>query len=190
MRTEKKQMREMILTKRSMLTKQEVMEKSKIIFEKLMSLPEFDKSKVIFCYIDFRNEVETQNFIQSCFTLGKRVAVPLVIKNKDINEMWACEVRDLDNLSAGNYGILEPTPGKYIRLQPRDVDFIVVPGSVFDCRRKRIGYGGGYYDVFLKQTRDDCCKAAVAFDLQVVDNVPVEQHDIAMDKIITESRII
>jgi 5-formyltetrahydrofolate cyclo-ligase len=190
MRIQKKLVREEILNKRTLLTEQEAREKSKAIFGKLMNLPEFVESEVIFCFIDFRNEVQTRSFIKSCISIGKRVSVPLVVKDNKLNEMWACEIANLENLSASSYGILEPIPGKFVKLKPSDIDFIVVPGSVFDIQRHRIGYGAGYYDVFLKQTRKDCHKFAVAFDLQVVENVPVEQHDIAMDKIITESRII
>lgn len=190
MRIEKKQLREKILLQRSLLTKEEIKEKSKAIFDKLMNLPQFSSSEVILCYIDFRNEVETLSFLHSCLSMGKRVAVPLVVKDQETNEMWACEISNMENLIISHYGILEPKAGKYIKLEPGDIDLVVVPGSVFDIHRQRIGYGAGYYDVFLRQTRDCCYKVAVAFDLQVVENVPVEQHDITMDKIITEGRMI
>ena len=67
---------------------------------------------------------------------------------------------------------------------------VVVPGVVFDLSRNRIGYGAGYYDSFLKKTGGSCFKVGVAFDLQVVERIVPDAHDVALDMVITETRMI
>ncbi|MBE0584168.1 MAG: 5-formyltetrahydrofolate cyclo-ligase, partial [Desulfofustis sp.] len=72
---------------------------------------------------------------------------------------------------------------------PIDLDLIILPGSVFDRRGGRFGYGGGYYDRLLAQV-PNATRIALAFELQVVDRLPLADHDELLDRIVTEQRII
>jgi 5-formyltetrahydrofolate cyclo-ligase len=70
------------------------------------------------------------------------------------------------------------------------MDLAVVPGVAFDLERRRIGYGAGYYDRFLPRLRQDCLAVGVAYSLQLVENIQAGEHDIPMDAVITEDRIL
>jgi len=69
---------------------------------------------------------------------------------------------------------------------PEKVDIVVVPAVAFDLQGHRLGYGKGYYDRFLKKTK--AVKVGVAYDFQIVEKLPAEQHDIPVDLIITPAR--
>lgn len=190
---EKRRLREDILAKRALLTAEDIKEKSRKITDKLLDLKEFKAGKVVMSYVDFNNEVETKDFIRTCLQQGKRVAVPVVVRKPESprSEIIASEIFDPDgDLVPGTYGILEPRKDRLREINPCEIDFAAIPGTVFDVRRNRIGYGAGYYDRFLIKLKKDCLKAGLAFELQIVEELPVEKHDVPLDMIITESRNI
>lgn len=164
------------------LTSDEVREKSHKIMETLLSLEEFYRAKAVMFYVDMRNEVETKAAIEKTLALGKRVVVPRVKKGYGL---LAIEIKGLDELELGTFDVLEPIKNEEIPLE--DIDLVVVPGVAFNTKGYRLGYGGGYYDNFLPKLRGDAKKVAVAFDLQLVETLPTEPHDVRMDMIITES---
>ncbi|NLD47053.1 MAG: 5-formyltetrahydrofolate cyclo-ligase, partial [Clostridiaceae bacterium] len=84
----------------------------------------------------------------------------------------------------------EPDKKLTTRINPDIIDFVIVPGVVFDIKRNRIGYGAGFYDAFLKRLDPRCFKAGIAFEFQVYQQVPVEPHDVPLDTVITEERFI
>lgn len=188
----KADIRKCILDKRAELPAEIVQEKSSLILKGLNLLESYRKSEVVMCYMDFRNEVMTSGIIENCLELGKKVVIPCPVVMPDgQNGLRIYEIKDLScDVCAGKYGILEPNREKLAEIEPGTIDIVLVPGVVFDINRFRIGYGAGYYDRFLKTVRSDCFKAGLAFDVQVVDDVPVDSHDMQMDVIITESRII
>lgn len=94
------------------------------------------------------------------------------------------------DLEKGVLGLLEPKKECKRLLNPEDIDLIVVPGIAFDILKNRIGYGAGYYDRFLKTTREDCLKVGVAFELQILDKINTQEHDVPLNAIITEKRVI
>lgn len=188
MKDNKKELRKTILALRSSLTAEEVKAKSNKIVEKLISLKEFEKSSTVMCYVDFRNEVATGCFIGYCLKAGKKAAVPLVV---DAGNMIAAEINcPEDDLEPGTFGVMEPKKCKLKEINPEEIDIIVVPGAVFDLDKNRIGYGAGFYDRFLPKLRRDCLKVGIAFDIQVVESVPVGEYDVPLELVITESRII
>ncbi|MDP4107760.1 MAG: 5-formyltetrahydrofolate cyclo-ligase, partial [Bacillota bacterium] len=79
---------------------------------------------------------------------------------------------------------------KIRKIQPSKIDLVVVPGVAFDIRRNRIGYGGGYYDRFLKKTSFACFKVGLAFEAQIADEVPIDRYDVPLHMVITENAII
>jgi len=186
---DKKIIRQEILKKRDTQTQQEIEEKSIKIKEKFFCLPEFRKAKTIMFYLSFKSEVETEEMIREALESKKRIAVPVVKKEQDV--IYISEIKNYDNeLRTGDYGILCPKK-EFIREIPTgEVDLVIVPGVVFDERGYRIGYGKGFYDKFLCDVKDRIPTIALAFELQIVGEVPVDSHDIQMDKVITETRII
>ena len=93
------------------------------------------------------------------------------------------------DLIAGRWDIPEPRPGLPL-VDPATIDVVIVPGSAFDRAGGRMGYGGGFYDTFLTRLRPDARRIGIGFDLQVVERVPREAHDLCVDLIVTETRAI
>lgn len=185
----KKSLREAVLNKRNILDREEVRDKSCVIIDKIYSLPQFSSAGLIMCYIDFRNEVKTIQFINTCLKSGKRVAVPLITEHDGIKTMYACEITNTtDDLETGYFGILEPVKDRPVPAE--SIDLAIVPGVAFDKSLNRLGFGKGYYDRFLPYLKKQCPKIGIAFEIQIADFVPVSEYDIKMDMIITEERII
>ena len=86
------------------------------------------------------------------------------------------------------YGIQTPSPESHIIMTPDMFDLVIVPGVAFDIKGARIGKGKGYYDRFLQVT--SAFRLALAFDCQLIENVPTELHDIPMNAILSESGIV
>jgi len=187
----KKEIRSSMLEARSRLLADELTEKSAVICRKLLELPEFNAAKLVMTYMDFRNEVNTREFIRESIRRGKRIALPVVLSAKrNASLIAAYEVHDLEScIRKGSYGICEPDIENTYPVLETDIDMIVVPGVAFDCCRRRIGYGAGYYDRFLKKLRPDCISIGLSFEIQLTDELPCEEHDSELDMIITESRI-
>jgi 5-formyltetrahydrofolate cyclo-ligase len=155
-------------------------------------LQSFHDARLVMCYMDFRNEVMTSDIILNCLELGKKVAIPCsVVTPSGENMLTVYEIKDITcDVCDGMYGIREPDRRKVPQVDPKEIDIVLVPGVAYDLNRFRIGYGAGYYDRFLRTVRPGCFMAGLAFDLQIVDHIPSEGHDMQMDAIITESRII
>ena len=183
-------MRKEKLALRDSLTEEDLHEKSNIIKEKLLQLEEIEKAHNVFIYVSFRSEVETQSLINELLERGKVVSVPIsYIEEK---RMDAIRIHALsEDLTPGYCGILEPKKDLLVknRISPEIIDVVIVPGSVFDERGGRFGYGGGYYDRFLEKL-PFTTRIGLAFEIQTVKEAPVQSHDELLDYIITEERII
>jgi 5-formyltetrahydrofolate cyclo-ligase len=178
-----------IIKKRNQLTEQQLKERSEKIINNLKSLKEFKSAENILFYVSFSKEVDTQEIIRELLEKKeKRVIVPYTLKDKPI--IFLSELKDFVELEPKTFGILEPKE-KYIREFNREkLDVVIVPGIVFDKKGHRIGYGYGFYDRFLKTIKKDVVKIGLAFDFQLTDNIPSEEHDVPLNIIITEEGII
>ena len=178
-----------ILEKRKKLTKQEVKEKSKKIIDNLKSLKEFQSAKNMVFYVSFGNEVDTHEIIKELLAnKEKTVIVPYVLKNYPILQL--SELKNFDELEEKTFGILEPRE-LYIReFSIKKIDLVILPGVVFDKDGCRIGYGFGYYDRFLKKLEKHVKKISLAFELQIVNEIPKEKYDVPVDFVVTEKRVI
>ncbi|MGZ0173388.1 MAG: 5-formyltetrahydrofolate cyclo-ligase [Planctomycetales bacterium] len=165
-------------------------ELSETIVSKFMSLPEFERAGIVLFYVDVRAEVRTRHAFQAALVTGKKIIVPWC--NED-GELELFHMASEDELAEGMYRILEPKadlrhlPEKVV--QPEAIDLIMVPGVGFDKRGGRTGHGKGYYDKLLEHARPDCPLVALSFDCQMFPEIPMQSHDIFMDKVITESAI-
>lgn len=162
---------------------------SRAIFAKIASLPNYASAQTLMLYLDIRSEVRTRWFVPTAWRDNKRVVVPYC----EAGEIELFRLDNLDELSPGSMGVLEPMADLRgcveRKVTPSELDLIVVPGLAFDRRGGRLGYGKGYYDKLLHQTRNDALKAAVCFECQLVPTVPVLAHDMRMDMIVTEKTI-
>jgi 5-formyltetrahydrofolate cyclo-ligase len=185
----KKEIRREVLRKRDNLYLQDRINLSKEIFDNLLSLEEFSKAKVIHFFLTTKSEVLTEDAIRRSLSLGKSVVVP--VTEKGHKRIFLSGLEDYDKeLTLTPHGILEPKREFRRHVALHDVDLMILPGVAFDTAGHRIGYGAGYYDRLLEETDMRPFLIAPAFELQIVDNIPVGSHDIRVDKIITEKRVI
>ena len=185
----KSALRKEVLQNRKLLSQEEQLTKSENIFQSLKALSLYKNAESVFLYIDFRSEVRTNPIMKDLLGRGKMAVVPMSISGT--RDMILSEVLDPENeLSRSSYGILEPKP-EYIReIDPNSIDLVIVPGVAFDPRGYRIGYGGGYYDMFFSKLKKPIPSIALAYELQIIESVPEADYDYPVDYIITESRII
>jgi len=151
------------------------------------ALSELDAAATIMLFAAFRSEVDTEPLVSWARERGKtgcfaRVLVP--------RRMAAYRIADpAADLVRGTWGIREPREGLE-EVPPERMDAVVVPGAAFDAAGGRCGYGGGFYDTYLARTRPGIPWVALAFEVQLVDELPCEPHDLACGVLITEARTI
>lgn len=185
----KDMIRKEIIAKRDSLSPQEISDKSKVITNKLLELYEYKNADNILIYASMRSEVITDGIIADALKGGKNVFCPKCT-DKDNGVMVFYKINSLDDLKEGYYGIREPEYTSAAEEFGASMDIerslVIVPGVAFDRRGNRIGYKGGYYDRFLSKY-PNIKTIALAYDLQMVDRIPADAHDIPVLQVITES---
>lgn len=151
----------------------------------------------IMIYIPFRSELDTTLLIEWCWRTGIKVIVPRCVKESRAMELYLLQA--WDELVPGAYGIKEPDPVTVKRwdLAEQLPDIVFVPGLAFDASGGRLGYGGGYYDRFhdlLKETAAEQGQRfplwiGLGYEAQWIDHVPMDEHDAAVDAVITEQGV-
>lgn len=184
----KNSIRREILKKRDDIPQKIRNDKNVLIKKKLFSLNEFLNAGVVFFYASFRSEVETHTMIKESLEMAKRVMLPKV--QIDRHRIKLGEIQDINELSPGWMGIPEPPFASEYSLSIDEANIIIIPGVAFDYSGNRLGYGGGYYDMLLSQRKVKAPIIALAFEEQLVDEIPSEPHDIKIDMIVTDKRII
>lgn len=183
----KRELRKRMLAARDELDASRRAQLSTLICERAAALPELAKAKTLLVFSSFRSEVDTTAFIVEAVQRGQTVCLPRVLGPR---RMAAYRVTDVwADLVPGAWGILEPRLDLK-EVPPNVIDAAVVPGSAFDHCGRRSGYGGGFYDNYLPLTRPGTPWIALAFDLQVLDELVCEPHDLSMHAIVTESQVI
>lgn len=177
----KKSIRSNINEKRNQILYIDKKNKDKLIFEKVINSIFFKEANVIFVYVSFKSEVDTYNIIDYALKSNKIVCVPKVINKNE--GMKALKINNLEEMIKSNYGILEPLDGAE-EINAEKIDLALIPGLAFDLLGDRIGYGGGFYDVFLAKDGFLGKKIALCYDFQIIDKLPSEENDIAMDGLI------
>ena len=186
---DKKEVRNIMSKRRKSMSEQEVNRKSKTIIEKVMNTEEFKKSKNLMVFLSFDNEVYTFDLIDKAMDMGKKVIVPYTVK--DTYEIIPTLLKNIEeDLEVSSYGYLEPKKDKITAVQEEDIDLTIVPGLAFDKNMNRIGFGKGYYDRYLAKTKKDSKNMAIAYEYQVLEEIPYDDYDVKMDYIITEEEII
>jgi 5-formyltetrahydrofolate cyclo-ligase len=161
---------------------------SAVVLAKVAGLDAFHRARGVLAYASFGSELDTRPFLHEVLASGRLLVLPRV--ERAARRLALHEVRDLDaDLGPGTWGIPEPVPARCRPVEPGEIDFVLVPGVVFDPAGGRLGYGGGYYDRLLAAWPPPApLLVAAAFELQVVPAVPALPSDRRVDLVITESR--
>jgi len=158
--------------------------KSDIIKDRLFKEEVFKKAKVVMFYVSLKDEVSTVSMIDEAIKTGKRICVPVILKED--KRLIAGEIKDRrSDLESQHFGIYQPKEGHAKEVPLEDIDLVVVPGVAFDKNNVRLGRGHGYYDRFLCGLPDKAKTIGLAFDSQVLDHLPKDSHDIPVWKTIT-----
>lgn len=178
----KEEIRKKVKEERNKLSEEFIDINSKKIAEKLFNMDVYKKVESIYIYMNFEKEVSTKEIIIDSLNKGKKVAIPKIAN--EVMEFYY--ISNIEDVSIGYYGIEEPIGTK---LAKEENSLIIMPGVVFDKKKNRIGHGKGYYDKYLAKNRVEN-KIALAFDFQVLEEIPFENHDLIPDIIITEKTIV
>jgi 5-formyltetrahydrofolate cyclo-ligase len=143
-------------------------------------------AKSILFFAPLSDEPDIWPLAQSALVAGKTVALPRF--SPQASTYVICQIRDFaSDIGLGHFGIREPAESCISNLTI-PLDLVLVPGVAFDLHGRRLGRGKGYYDQLLATVRGTTC--GVAFDEQIVPEIPIEPHDIAMNCILTPTRWI
>ncbi len=183
--SQKADLRAAVLARRDAIPEDQRRARSAAISRKVEALPEFAAARVVMAYMSMGSEFDTLPLVRAVLQRGARLVLPRVDKATKMLALYA--VRDLQHdLQSGVWGIREPDPTRCDSVALQEVDFILMPGAVFDRKRQRLGYGGGFYDKMLALPGRRALTVAVAFDEQVVPSVPTEPHDIPVDILVSD----
>ena len=176
---DKKEVRRAIRDLKRAVPFEEKLRRSEAIMHKVELLPQFEQAKTVLLYWSMDDEVQTHSFVERWYR-EKTLLLPCV----DGNDLRLRQYTGPECMVAGEqFGIGEPTGEEFTRLD--EVEMIIVPGVAFDRHNNRMGRGRGFYDRLLSST-PSALKVGVAFDFQMLDEIPVEPFDIPMDKVVTE----
>lgn len=181
----KKELRAQLLDTRKNISEADRHKKSKIIIDKLMSTVEYKNANTIMAFASFGTEVDTHDFIKTALASGKRIILPISIKED--RSLFLQEIKSFDELKKGTYGILEPEMKE--NFDRSKLDLVIVPGVAFDHRGYRMGYGGGYYDRFLSSLDKRTKIVAINFEELYVYRVIISRFDMKVPVLITDRKI-
>lgn len=157
--------------------------KSQLIFNTLFTTYEYNFARDIFLYYNFGTEISTSDFFDKMIEDNKRIYLPRCINGKMVFFQL-----DYENLEKSKFGIFEPK-SSCIQKTSDEKTLIIVPGLCFSKDFFRIGYGGGYYDRYLKENKY-FSSIGICFSQQIVEDIPHDDYDIPVDFIITDKEII
>ncbi len=177
----KKALRQEIKEIREKLNEEERKKLSLKVIENLKKLSEFQRAKSVMLYYPTKGEVDLTPLFEEIIRSGKKLLLPKVVGET----IFPIEVEDLTCIREGCFNIPEPIGGKIYK--PEKIEFVAVPGVAFDKRGCRLGFGKGFYDRFLPRVKG--FKVGVAYDFQVREEIPCEEHDVPLDAVVTPTKV-
>lgn len=187
----KKELRKAVLAERRALDEETVALASQVICRKIMETDLYEEAENICLYMPINNEVDVMLLAEPAAEAGKKVWVPKVISKSSDGKAGEMVFNrytgsDVSDTVTGAYDIKESTSEEI--LEPDEKTLIIMPGAVFTPWKDRIGYGGGFYDRFLSEN-PVCGTIAPCYDIQVVPELPADEHDRKPDYVISETSV-
>ncbi len=179
---QKKSLRSDILKKRNSASKELKNVKDSLIYNYLITSSVFNSYNTVLLYYSVNDEVDTLRIIEYCLSINKKIALP-VCKKDGLLDFYFIE--SLNDLTEGKYKIPAPDITFCKTVTDYSDSVCIVPALCFDKTGSRLGYGGGYYDRFLKC--HNVFSIGLCYDSFLYDTIPSENHDIKVDSIVTES---
>lgn len=158
---------------------------SRSVAARVLAMPEMAGAGTVLVYASLPEEVDTSTLVSALVESGRVVAVPRVCGPR---EMTLHRIASLEELRPGTCAVPEPD-GSSEQMAPADFDVVIVPGIAFDAACGRIGFGRGYYDTLLPRLRPGAFAVGLAFDEQMVHEVPCEEHDRPLDAVVTPTAL-
>jgi 5-formyltetrahydrofolate cyclo-ligase len=180
-------LREAVLSQCNTLTKHECLLWGRAIQTRALQLPAYAASRSVALYSPAQNEVDTEEILKNARIEGRKVFYP---RTGAGGAGQFIRVVSGDDLRAGRYGILEPTGTERLSDGDRRDLIVFVPGVAFDAAGNRLGRGKGWYDRILAKLGDNATVVALAYDFQVVEEVPTEAWDRKVHYLVTETKLI
>lgn len=178
----KKELREKALARRNNIPTKELAEKNRKITACILQNELYKNAKTVFSFVSMGSEVETADILRQAWEDGKTVAVPRTATGR---KMTFLKIESFDDLQEGRFGVLEPVGGE--EHIPKAGDLFLVPGVLFDKKKNRIGYGGGYYDRYFEKYQG-YRRVGIGFSEQISEtSLPTAEYDIPLDAIVTEN---
>jgi 5-formyltetrahydrofolate cyclo-ligase len=169
------------------IDEQQRAEKSRQACKILTELPQFKEAQTVMLYLSLPYEIDTSEAILYCWQSGKTVAVPKI--SWEQRHMIPVQINSLDTgFSTGALGLRNPIGG--IPVPFEDIDLVVTPALGFDKKGNRLGRGGSYYDRFFANEKLKAHKCGFAYAEQVLDSIPVTEHDRPVDTLVTDNGVM
>jgi 5-formyltetrahydrofolate cyclo-ligase len=186
MENDKSLARKMLRDRLAAITQEQRHQKSQAACSLLLQSPEFQAAQVVMIFLSMPSEVDTAQLALAAWQQEKTVVVPKVSWHQ--RRILPLEISSLTSgLATTGPGIREPVSGKPV---PVDfVDLVVVPGLGFTPTGHRLGRGMGFYDRFLAQKEFSGISCGLAFEEQVVESLPVLDHDVPLGMLVTDADI-
>lgn len=161
---------------------------SDAIAANVLSVPELRRARTVMLYVSVDKEPATLALIGKLLQEGKEVCLPRIADKRSLE---ARRIKSLDALVPGVFGIPEPADddGLCPVIPPREIDLALLPCAACDASCNRLGRGAGYYDRFLKTLSDKCATIALCYDKLLMKEIPMEEHDMKVDAVITEKAV-
>ncbi|HXU92305.1 MAG TPA: 5-formyltetrahydrofolate cyclo-ligase [Gallionella sp.] len=186
----KQALRQSIIAARENLPAPERLRWSHEVIGSVCRLAAYRQAHTVLGYLNFGAELDSELWVRQALSDGKRVLLPRV--NRASRHLDLYRVNDLQvDVAPGSWGIREPLESRCEKEKSlRTVDFILLPGVAFTREGERLGYGGGYYDKLLAHLPHRPALVAGAFEMQVVQEIPLENTDHGVDWLVTETETI
>jgi 5-formyltetrahydrofolate cyclo-ligase len=181
---QKHELRREMRLKRSSLPLEQLNNVSFVIQSRFLKSAEYNAAKTVALYMPICSEISTELVLEQGLK-DKNIVLPAV----SADEMVFRKIEGLSDLTCGRFSIPEPSASCPV-VKGEEIDLFVLPGVAFDFAGFRIGYGKGYYDRFLSGVQKKKVLVGFCFEFQLLELIPSEQHDVKVDMIITEQRII
>ncbi|HXX12588.1 MAG TPA: 5-formyltetrahydrofolate cyclo-ligase [Burkholderiales bacterium] len=188
LRDDKRKLRTRLLSLRAAVDSAERARLSRLITERLLNMPEFERAGCVLAYLSFGSEFDTNEFVRALLGRGCVLVLPRIDLAR--RALTLHRVSDPESETVpGVWGIREPDPQRCPGVERTDINAVLVPGVAFTAAGGRLGYGGGFYDRLLRGLPGRVPLVGPAFELQVVEDLPLGPDDEPIDTVVTEAQV-